>query len=739
MQPRVLIGSSIPAGLDHIQAHKTLKQGDIVLTLIPPEKEEALAVARYCKDNKIHLCFGEFLTRGDTTWRHPFSKSKSKNKYHTLLLEQKSLYTTNKDEFYSKADIDEIIDAAGDYYFSRVTIGEAGGVMYWPKAYTFNRRAKNWVNLPACKTHAQAQKAYVAYCKKWLDHERKLGKGALMDVDSSLVFKHHVMAGVDVLCLEVMPGDPHLMHAAIRGAARTYNKTWGAHIAMQCYGGMCFDEIYQKRWRTSLFFSYIAGAEFIYPESGHYTYSNRAYKQKHDFHSKEMKRIRGDIRDAWQFARIHSRPANGPRAPIGVVYGNLDGAPGLWNRYAWGQYYDEKWLEGPAERSWQFVDNFHRKEDWPKESIVGEQDFSGNPPCGQYDIVPIEASQKILNKYSCLLFLSWNTMTPDIYKKLKQYVKAGGHLVMFLPHLSTRTDRAKPLTLYKQGDFSDLFGAKITGKFPQDMRGIKCMAASSLKSWRFPLWRISTDPRFMGNFTPARAKVTSGKVICGWSDFYVITDEELSAQPLLVENSLGKGKAYLVTAYEYPADEGMKRFTNDLMRTIIQGEQADIRLLSTDRIRYAVYDDTLPKSRKKYSVIYMLNTDPDNNALARIHVRSNATGEFRLPANELRLAYLCGDLVIIPEDKCVDIDSWKVGKTSHNIGLFSARNQKIEIHNLGKQQSNITLNGVRCACKAGASTRMNLKRRIDPARKEFFAKDFLNEPKINVDVTGLPY
>ena len=722
MQPSVLIGSSIPAGVEQLQAHKELKQGDIVLTLIPREKEEALAVARYCRENRIHLCFSEFLHRGSTDVGTPYRRK------------------IPREEFHSKSDMDEIIDAAGDYYYARVTIGEAGGVIYWPKAYTINQRAENWGNLPACDTHAQAQKVYIAYCKKWLDHERaELGKGPLMNVDSSLVFKHHIMAGIDVLCLEVMPGDPHLMHAAIRGAARAYGKTWGAHIAMQCYGGMCFDELYQKRWRTSLLFSYIAGADFIYPESGHYTYSNPAHKQTFDFHSKEMKRIRADIRDTWQFARIHTRPTGGPRAPIGVVYGNLDGAPGLWNRYAWGQYYDDKWLEGPAERSWRFVDKFHRKEDWPKESIVGEQDFSGNPPCGQYDIVPVEAPIETLKRYTCLMFLSWNTMTPAIYNKLKQYVTAGGRLVMSLPHMSTRVDRAKPLTLYNKGDFSDLFGVRITGKHTKDVRGIKCMADSSLQSWRLPLWRISTDPRFMGNFTPARAKITSAKVLCGWSDFYQVTEKELAAQPILVENSVGKGKTFLVTVYEYPADEGISRFTNDLVRTIIQGEQADIRLHSTDRIRYAVYDDNLPKSRQKYSVIYMLNTDPDCNALARINVRGNATGEFRLTANELRLAYLRGDLIIIPQDKCVDIDTWESGKTSHDIRLFSARDQEIEIHNLGKQQTDLTLNGLRRVCKPGASTRMDLKRYVDPARKKFFARDFLDEPHVNVNVTGLPY
>lgn len=722
MKVPVLIGSSIPSGIGQLRVHRKLKQGDIVLTLIPSDKEEALAVARYCKANKIHLCFSEFLFRGsyDLCWAYR--------------------QTIPRKFFHSKADVDEIIDAAGEYYFGRLTIGEIGGVLYWPKAYTINRRAKNWENLPTCSTHAEAKKAYVAYCKQWLDYERsELGKGPLMDVDSSMVFKCHVMAGIDILCLEVMPGDPHLMHAAVRGAARAFGKTWGVHIAMQCYGGMCFDELYQKRWRTSVFYSFIAGANFIYPESGHYTYFNKARKQSFGFHSKGMKRVRSVIREAWQFARIHKRPAGGPKATLGVVYGNLDGTPGLWNRYAWGQYHDDKWLEGPAGRGWLFVDRFHRKEDWPKETIQGEMDFSGNPPYGQYDVVPIEAPLEVLKQYSCLVFLGWNTMTPEIYDKLKAYVRAGGRLVMYLAHLSTHTDRADDLKLYKNGDFSDLFGVKVKEKGKKDVRGIKCMADSSLKSWRFPLWRINTDPRFMGNFTPARLQVTGGRVLCGWSDFYNISPEKLAAQPVLVEKSLGKGTALLITVWEYPADEGISRFTEDILRVILQGEQGSIRLLSSDRVRYAVYEGYLPDSRRRFSVVYLLNTDPDCPYPARLWVKGCCTASFNLPADDLRLAYLCANLAIILEDKCVDVRTWKVSKNNHIIELFSARSQKVEIHNIGKVTLSIILNESQCVCKPGEQKILSLKRHVDSKRKYFFASDFLEEPKVRYVHSELPY
>jgi hypothetical protein len=487
----VLIGSSIPPGPNQVRLHQQLKQGDIVLTLLPLKHDEAMAMAKACREGGIYFCFGELLHRGSTDTGRGWNKRMP------------------REQFYTKQQVDQIIDEAGPYYYARVAIGEIGGVVYWPKAYTIDRRINNWRALPKCKTHAQAEQEYVDYCRHCLDYEREdLGKGKLMDVDSSLLFKYHCMAGIDVLCLEVMPGDPHLMHAAIRGAARAYDKPWGAHIAMQCYGGVCFDELYQKRWRTSVFYSYLTGAQFIYPESGHYLYENAARKQHFGFHSKQMKRVRSVIREAWQFARIHQRPADGPLSAIGVLHGRHDGAPGLWNRYAWGQYHDDKWLEGTPEKGWQLLKQWHRKEDWPKETIQGDIDFSGNPPLGQFDVVPIEASLQKLKRYTCLICLGWNSITDEDYQKLKSFVHEGGKLLMFLPQLNCCTDRASTAELINNGDLTDLFGVSVTGSFDTDVRGIKCMRDSVIKSWRFPLWRISTDPRFMGRFTPAKVKRT---------------------------------------------------------------------------------------------------------------------------------------------------------------------------------------------------------------------------------------
>jgi hypothetical protein len=726
MAQRTMFGAGVPVGLQAMKDFTALKLGECALTLLPMDKAEALAVARYCRERRIRLYFSEILWRGDTDKGFSFAARRR----------------MPRSDFYTKAEMDEIIDAAGQSYGGRMTIGEFGGVLYLPKAYLTGRRAKSleiFSGLPAVQRVDQARDAYIKYLKRFIEYERReIGKGPLLDVDSALVFKYHAQAGIDILCLEAMPGDPHLMHAAVRGAARAYNKPWGTHIALVCYGGMNFDELWMKRWKTSFYHAYLCGAGFVWPECGYYDYDQRR-GQKFDFHSPQMKRARRVMRECYQFSRVHTRPDAAPTVTLGVVYGNLDGAPGLWNRYAWGQFRGKKWLENAADRGWRLVDKFHRREDWPKETVQGERDFSGNPPYGQYDVVPIEAPLSVLKSYRCLVFLAWNTMTDEIYDKLKSYVRAGGHLVMWLPHLSVETDRGKPVKLYRNGDFRDLFGVSILGKGRKDVRGIKCMAKSSLPEYGFPFWRTDTDPRFLGGFTPSKVELAGARVISAHDDFYHVTPEKLAGRPVLTEHTLGKGKAFLVSAWEYPADEGLLPFTEDVLRTVLAGEQGRIRLLGSDRVRYAVYGGLHPAARGNVTGVYLLNTDPDNDASVRLWIEGRLAGPFEVPANALRIVYCLDALVLAPEEPLVDFKSVVAVKDRTEIEFYSVNDQRVEAQNIGDAAWKVSVNGRARVLQPGERRPFTVRRRADPARREFFALDFLDEPFVQPASTMLPY
>ena len=64
---------------------------------------------------------------------------------------------------------------------------------------------------------------------------------------------------------------------------------------------------------------------------------------------------------------------------------------------------------------------------------------------------------------------------------------------------------------------------------------------------------------------------------------------------------------------------------------------------------------------------------------------------------------------------------------------------RVEAHNVGTKDLAVSLGGTRRAIRAGDCKRVKLAKRVDPARREFFARDFLEEPPVKYRHAGLPY
>ncbi len=715
----VHIGMSAPPGVAGVKLLETLKLGDCVLTRLPADPAEALAVARYCRERRIGLFFSELLYRGTRALCLAFGRRIPRR------------------AFYSRAELEAIAAAAGDYYGGRMVLGEAGGVLYWPKTYVVRRGVDLWDSLPSVRGAGAAQAQYLRYLRRFLAYERTLGGRPFLNVESSLLFKYHAAAGIDAFCLELMPGDPHRMTAAIRGAARAFRKPWGAHLACEYYGGVRLDGLWLKRWKISLYFSYLGGAQFIWPESGHLGYTTQPSGTRYGFRHPRVRAVRRILRETRRFVGLHGRPASGPRVALGVIHGLQDGTPGLWNPRAWGQVRGRAWRAGPAERGWELLDGFFRREPWSNPYVQGADDFSGQPPFGQVDIVPAEAHLGALRRYRCLLFLGWNTMTPVLYAKLKTYVSGGGHLLLFLPQLGTQTGRTDPLRLFRGGRVADLFGVTVTGWKRTDVYGAKCCAASRLPGYRFPLWRARTDPRFLGEWTPAAVRLEGARVISGYDDGHDATREDLEGRPLLVEHALGRGTAFLVLVREYPASGGLRPFARDVLRTVLAGEQGAIRVQAPDRLRYAVYDEGRGAARRE--VIYLLNTDPDVAAPVRVWVRGSATAPFLVPPAELRVAYRLGPLVVAPADKNVRLRATHVEARRVRLAFYAVADQEALVFNLSKRPVSAEIGCARRAIPPGGQAAVRVPRAVERRRAAFYRPDYLDEPAVAVPDTTTPY
>jgi hypothetical protein len=716
-RPTVLVGSSIPPGLGQLDTHCRLKLGDIVLTALPRTVDEAVAVAAACRDRGIYVCFSEICFRGTDIpckcWGEQVERT----------------------DFFSRADLARIAEAAGDYYFGRYAVGEIGGILYWPKDQFRPPRPRAYQALPECGNQQEARDLYVETCRSLIERDRELyGAGPLINVESSLLFKYQAEAGLDKLCLEVMPGDPILMHSAIRGASRAANLPWGVHIAMGWYGGVTPDRLFEQRWRASLGWSYICGAEFIFPESGHYTYENPYRGISLDFHDETMVRMRRTLRETVQFARIHRRPEGGPKVRLGLLHGNLDGAPGLWNPYAWGQVHSPEWHEGHAERGWRLVETLFRREQWTNPRVQGHTDWSGNPPSGQVDIVPAEADGDVLATYSCLLCPAWNTMTPELYAKLHDYVAGGGRLILFLPQLGTQTGRAEPIRLIHDGDLSDLFGVRITGRADTDVRGVRFLEQPSIPGYSLPVYKELQDPVFLGNFTPATVEMCGARVLAGTARRFTDDAATVRSRPLIVEHRVGRGTAMLVLAWNWPADPALSDLTVDLLRTVAAGEQRALKVAGSDQVRYAVYD----LEGSDAQILYLLNTDPDADACVRIGIGDALSPQIRVPCGKLTPTYVLGDVIVAPGDNRIDMTEWEIADSQVSCRCFTACAQTATIWS-ATPGARVTLNDRTAGTEPDRWVEVTVPRTPDPARPDVFAPDFLDEPDVDYQDAPLPY
>ncbi len=712
MRHNVLIGASTGPGIAGLQAFLELRLGNCVLADLPFDRDEAVSMMRFCREHEITIFLSELVYRGSTELYRP------------------AKLQLPRDEFWTRDELNAILAEAGEFYGGRMTIGEAGGVLYWPKDYLFRDRVGSFDALPPADTMLQARESYLDYLRGFISFERdQLSDGPLLDVDSSLVFKYHAEAGIDVLCHEALPGDPHRMQAAIRGAARAYHKPWGTHIAMGWYGGVTVDELWLKRWKTSVWHCYLTGSEFIYPESGHLALTEHQTQRRLDARSPEMLTARRILREAYQFSLVHRRPPGGPRVSLGVLSGYGDGAPGLWNPWAWGQFHDDRWLAGPPERAWELLDGLHRREEWSTYTVQGERDWSGNPPYGQYDVVPIEADLAALQRYACLVLLGWNTMTEELYEKLKAYVEGGGHLILSLPHLRADAVRGGEPQLLRDGDFSDLCGVKVNGKLEKGVRGVKFLEHASLPGYRLPVADVGCDPRFLGNFTPATLELTTARVLAGHDVLFGAEADQIAAQPVLVENRLGEGTVLLVTLFEYPADDAVIGLTRELLRVVSAGEQGDLRLLGSDRVRYAVYD----LEDGAGQVIYLLNTDPDCSAPVRLWGEGRETAEFLVPANEFTVVYRFGTVVVMPLDRRVDLARREQEDAALELEFSSVISQEVGVENLGPQTITVTLNGSAAELPAGTVAHLPLQRSV-PDGAVGYEPDFALEPPYDGEI-----
>ena len=439
--------------------------------------------------------------------------------------------------------------------------------------------------------------------------------------------------------LETMPGNPEIMVPLVRGTAKAHNKErYMTYIAHECYGGLRWeDPLKAKRLRIVYNYAYMCGSMGFVLESG-----DRGYREERtefgnvgtklttstaDFCHPVSKNYRKVLNEFSEFVNSDNRPAGGPKVKFAFVQGNLDSYscfnPGssVWNKFD-----DPAYGYSGPEYTWRLMEDINVRRPWYDPHNYGEVDLSGAPAYGQFDIINASVSLEAMKKYDYLVFTGWNTMTPEIYNNLVEYVRQGGKVIMTAAHLDTSVTRGGDINLINEGDVSELFGCKLNaGESFISSCGFK-FNESIMDGVLYPVDR-DYDPWFASGYAKyAKTELGGGRVASYLSQAYSESNNS-DGRPAMIENKLGKGCALLVTSLEYPGQGALYNMYKAVVRELMTASHraCDVKVYGNDRLRFSVYEG---------NKVYLLNTDFDNEIIVTVE-RNGDKEKYVLEPGEL--------------------------------------------------------------------------------------------------------
>lgn len=556
--------------------------------------EEVEHAIKYCSDTQMGN-YLQFRPEPSTVDRGNYGNTTMKQwQGWAELLKERGIYYSfisghawqnyNLDNWKSDPKVYEICELmkkiAGEYFFS----AHVHEYSRWIYGMMPSVDKANWTMKKACEKYIN----YVKAIELVKDVPRQTGQAvSLMSYDYE--------GEIDYIAVETMALNNMHLFAAARGAARIYQKpVWGIHNAT--YWVKAPDDFTKltMNW-LNFYMTYAAGGNFAISEDGHFRIPHANYQ--YGFHSEEPRRLQEIIRRFYEYVNTHPRKGR-PEVNLALAQGNYSceiisfPLHFCWLKkqigHVWGgkggTENQEKWRYNDPERGVTLIDEWMPY--W-QDGLHIRHWFTGTP-YGQFDVTPAwKASAEQLSSYKSLVFLGWNTMTPEIYARLKEYVTNGGALFMAVPHLSQHEDRAflekmEDLNLIKKGNFDDLFGVKINGSG-------ETIDSKEEFVWGDRKYKIKTKAKL------ADIKINSAKACI----------KDSKGNVLLTENKLGKGKAYLLTTWAYPGHSGLENVVRDVLSFLGKESRGKVHLddSSRDVAWYVWKDETGLRN------VYLLNTD----------------------------------------------------------------------------------------------------------------------------------
>ena len=483
---------------------------------------------------------------------------------------------------------------------------ESGGLMfYWHPHDSMYHGAPSPRIAKGGNSLAQAYAETCAQTRRDLAQAKEAGLPApYFSIECSFGFAPYLLrAGYDRVDLEVVYSDElERAYAGVKTAAEAFGrKNFGTDMAMDWYGGMQSDMLWEARWRTSLYHAWIRGADPIYNEHGLMSLKSHGRTFEHD--DPVTRRYRKVLADFTAWCKAHPRADGYPRAAVGAVQGRFDGYAGVFQTHLFGQRANEAFRVTEADRTaWRLFDGLYRRRGWQERDSWGDADCSGNPPLGAAGILPFDAPADAFAKYRFLFFLGRNVMDDALYAKLVDYVKGGGTLMLTASHLTAQDAPDGAFVPYNGGDWSALAGVKVRAErkwhLPHGMKFVK----NPGPGWNFqPLTNV-WDPDFIeGGFDVPELEATAA------TPFIVASDRFFEKQigkcrGIGFVNEVGKGRVILLASLDSPGAFGVRKLYSFLMAKAMEAVGTSVwpKVECADTVRWSVYPD---------GTVYLLNTE----------------------------------------------------------------------------------------------------------------------------------
>ena len=450
-------------------------------------------------------------------------------------------------------------------------------------------------------------------------------------IEATSLVSYVTAAKTGIPVLETMCGDVENTVPLLRGSAKARgDKAYINYVAHEWYAGVDnADELKKKRLRMVYNYSYMNGGGGIILESGDICMCSHGMSEGYDHELPVF--YRKTVEEFTDYLETDKRPEGYPITKVAFVQGNSDGWSS-WNcgSSLWNNKFDKAWGYGAPEFTHRILSELGKKRRWCDINNFGPVDYSGAPGYGTFDIVNIGlVSAEALSAYDYLIFTGWNTMTDEIYDKLISYVKGGGKLFMCAAHLNTNDKRDGEISLVKDGDLTELFGARLSAKDSYlSNAGVKFFE-SAYENIVYPYDKSYYDPSFSAGYAKyAGVELSGATPVATLSDTFAVA-EVPDCGIAMIENKLGDGLAILLTSLDYPGAGQTYETYRDVVRQLLAASHrdADIKVLANDKVRFSVYES---------GDVYLLNTDFDIPLYAKIEKDGAAAVEVTLAPSELK-------------------------------------------------------------------------------------------------------